>query len=72
MTADCLSLEWSLTMTEPAARTPEQEIAGLKLEVKALKKALGTLIAWLPQSANSPIRVDEASTLLNMMNGHEP
>jgi len=52
-------------------KTHDQEIAGLKLEVKALKKALGTLLSWLPQSANSPIRVDEASTLLNMMNGHE-
>ena len=53
------------------AKTTEQEIAGLKLEVKALKKALGTLLAWLPASANSPIRLDEASTLLNIMNGHE-
>jgi hypothetical protein len=57
-------------MTE-REKTKDQEIAGLKLEVRALKKALGTLIAWLPQSANSPIRVDEASHLLNIMNGHE-
>lgn len=57
-------------MTTPS-RTHDQEIAGLQLEVKALKKALGTLLAWLPQSANSPIRIDEASALLNMMNGHE-
>lgn len=54
-----------------AKRTVEQEIAGLKLEVKALQKALGTLISWLPGSANAPIRVDEASTLLNIMNGHD-
>lgn len=52
-------------------RTPDQEIAWLKLEVKALKKALGTLLTWLPQSANSPIRVDEASKLLNILNGHK-
>lgn len=52
-------------------KTNDQEIAGLKLQVKQLQKALGTLLAWLPQSANSPIRVDEASTLINMMNGHE-
>jgi len=52
--------------------TPDQEIAGLKLEVAQLKKALGTLLTWLPQSANSPIRIDEASRLLNIMNGHEP
>lgn len=51
--------------------THDQEIARLKLQVKALKKALGTLISWLPQSANSPIRVDEASRLLNIMNEHE-
>jgi hypothetical protein len=54
-----------------AKKTPEQEIAGLKLEVAALKKALGNLIAWTAQSSNSPIRVDEASTLLNQMNGFE-
>jgi len=51
--------------------TQDQEIAGLKLEIKALKKALGTLLTWLPQSANSPIRLDESSRLLNIMNGHE-
>ena len=47
------------------------KIAGLQLEVKALKKALGALIDWMAQSANSPIRRDEASTLLNWMNGHD-
>lgn len=52
-------------------RTVDQEIAGLKLEVKALKKALGNLIAWTAQSAASPIRRDEAATLLNQMNGHD-
>lgn len=51
--------------------THDQEIARLQLDVKALKKALGTLITWLPQSANSPIRADEASRLLNIMNGHD-
>lgn len=48
--------------------TQDQEIAGLKLEVKALKRTLGNLIAWMAQSANSPIRRDEASTLLNILN----
>jgi hypothetical protein len=48
--------------------TNAQEIASLKLEIEALKKALGTLIAWLPQSANSPIRLDEVSYLLDIMN----
>lgn len=51
--------------------TPDQEIAGLKLQVKALRKALGALIDWMAQSANSPIRRDEAATLLNWMNGHD-
>ena len=52
-------------------RQHDREIAGLMLEVRALKLALGNLIAWMAQSANSPIRRDEASTLLNQMNGHE-
>jgi len=52
-------------------KTHDQEIAGLKLEVNQLKNALGNLIAWMTSSANSPIRRDEASTLINMMNGHE-
>ena len=30
-------------------KTPEQEIAGLKLEIKAIKKALGNFIAWTAQ-----------------------
>jgi hypothetical protein len=51
--------------------THDQEIARLQLEVKALQKALGMLISWLPQSANSPIRPDEAARLLNILNGHE-
>lgn len=50
-------------------RTLDQEVARLQLEVKALKKALGNFIAWTAQSASSPIRVDEASELLNQMNG---
>jgi hypothetical protein len=49
--------------------TTEQEIAGLKLQIKQLQKALGNFIAWTAQSANSPIRRDEASTLINQMNG---
>jgi hypothetical protein len=49
--------------------TRDQEISDLQHQVKALQKALGTLLAWLPQSANSPIRVEEAERLLNMMNG---
>jgi hypothetical protein len=58
-------------MPKHAPLTTAQEIAGLKLQVKDLQKALGHLIAWMAQSANSPIRGDEASTLINMMNGHD-
>lgn len=47
------------------------ELARLWIQVQRLKKALGTLITWLPQSANSPIRQDEASELLNILDGHE-
>jgi hypothetical protein len=55
--------------------TPQQtaqELAGLRLQVKALQEALGAFIDWTAQSANSPIRRDEASTLLNILHGHEP
>lgn len=51
--------------------TVDQEIAGLKLQVRYLKTALKSLIAWTAQSANSPIRRDEASTLLNMLDAHD-
>lgn len=49
----------------------ERQVLRLTREVKALQKALGTLLAWLPQSANSPIRMDEASRLINILNGHD-
>ncbi len=52
-------------------KTPEQEIARLQLDVQALQQTLGRLISWIAQSANSPIRSDEASRLLNILNGYE-
>ena len=59
-------------MREQAQKmTTEQQIAGLELQIKALKKALGHLLAWMPQSSVSPIRADEANTLINWMNGHD-
>lgn len=33
-------------------------------EIEALRKALGTLITWMAQSANSPISMEEAGKLL--------
>lgn len=47
------------------------KIAKLEAEVAALKRTLGTLIAWLPQSAVSPIRRDEAEALLAMLRGEK-
>ena len=47
--------------------TAQQKIAKLQTDVAALKKTLGTLIAWMASSANSPIRPDEATTLLNKL-----
>jgi hypothetical protein len=52
-------------------RTHEQEIARLSIELKATQKALGSLISWMASSSVSPIRMDEASTLLNILNGHD-
>jgi hypothetical protein len=49
--------------------TTEQEIAGLKLKLKETQQALATLIDWMAQSDNSPIRRDEASELINMVYG---
>jgi hypothetical protein len=49
--------------------TPAQEIASLKLQVRQLRKALEAFIVWTAQSANSPIRPDEAAKLLNVLGG---
>ena len=51
---------------------PYRDIVTLKMEVHALTRALEMLIAWLPQSANSPIRADEANALLKILNGDKP
>jgi hypothetical protein len=47
--------------------TKAPEVAALKREVAALKKTLGTLISWMASSANSPIRIEEAKKLLEML-----
>lgn len=47
----------------------EEQIASLKEEVAAIRTTLVTLISWIPQSANSPLRVDEATELLKMLQG---
>ena len=48
-----------------------RRITELEIEIAHLKKTLGTLISWIAQSANSPIRISEADTLINMMGGIE-
>lgn len=39
-------------------------------EINNIKKTLSTLISWIAVQSNSPITIKEASTLLNMLEGH--
>lgn len=48
----------------------DREIARLQIQVGQLKRTLRTLIAWTVQSANTPIRQDEALQLIGMLDGH--
>ncbi len=50
-------------MTQP---TPAQRIRSLQREVKQLRKALITAIAWIAQSAGSPLSVENAEELIRM------
>jgi len=45
----------------------ERAILEMRAELTAVKLTLGTLIAWMSQSANSPIRMDEAKQLLEAL-----
>jgi len=59
-------------VTTPAANgDPVGELAriivALERTVARLESTVGTLITWMAQSANSPIRVDEAERLLTML-----
>lgn len=47
------------------------DLERIALEVADIKMTLATLIAWMAQSANSPIRHDEAMGLLKILNGAE-
>jgi hypothetical protein len=47
----------------------DREIQTLRDELARTKEVLGTLISWMAQSAGSPIRVDEAKTLLERLAG---
>ena len=46
----------------------EKKLEELEHKLAATNEALGTLIAWMAQSANSPIRLDEAKQLLGILN----
>jgi hypothetical protein len=50
----------------------DAQILRLTADVQALKMTLGTLIAWMSQSANSPIRADEARKLLEGLEAKKP
>jgi hypothetical protein len=61
-------------MTRPGpaegARMSEQrdkELTDLRNDLAQTKEVIGTLIAWMVQSANSPIRGDEATRLIKML-----
>ena len=43
------------------------EIQKLRDDLARTKEVLGTLISWIVQSANSPIRGDEAATLIKKL-----
>lgn len=51
--------------------TQEQEIAKLKIDLRVTRKVLGMLIVWIAQSSAGVIRQDEASELINILEGHE-
>jgi hypothetical protein len=41
-----------------------RELQAVRDDLARMKEVLATLIAWMAQSANSPIRVDEAKQLI--------
>lgn len=53
------------------AQQQKHELAQLRAELTATKNTLGTLIAWMVQSANSPIRRDEAEILLKAIHTND-
>jgi hypothetical protein len=45
----------------------EKAIGELRAELTTVKHTLASLIVWIAQSANSPIRADEAGQLLKAL-----
>jgi hypothetical protein len=50
---------------------PSAKVNRLERKVERLRKAVGTLIAWMSQSAVSPISRTDAQDLLNMMEDND-
>jgi hypothetical protein len=44
-----------------------EDVIRLRHDLRQIKQTLGTLIVWMAQSANSPIRVEAAERLLAML-----
>ena len=42
-------------------------VKSLELQIERLQMSYGTLLTWMVQSANSPIRVSEAERLIKIM-----
>lgn len=48
------------------------EVQAVRDDLARTKEVLGTLISWMAQSANSPIRVEEAQKLLKKLERLRP
>jgi len=48
-------------------RASAQELQRVRDDLARTKEVLGTLISWMAQSANSPIRADEAKALIKRL-----
>lgn len=51
-------------------RDLERLLSAVETRAATTKDVLGTLISWMAQSANSPIRRDEAMQLLRLLDVH--
>ncbi len=45
----------------------KDDIAKVRRELAIVRDTLATMIAWMASSANSPLRLDEAETLLKQL-----
>ncbi len=49
-----------------------EDVQAIRDDLARTKETLGTLISWMVQSANSPIRPDEAAVLLRKLAETKP